>query len=70
MTTLAPSELLKHGDHVRIEFGYAQVEGIIKEVRGPIGAGGRQLYTVEFEFGGDEPYRMDLPAEKIDKMTT
>ncbi len=69
MTTLAVTKPLRSGDHVRIQFGYAQVEGIIQEVRGPIGAGGRNLYTVEFEFGADEPYRMDLPAEKIEKMT-
>ena len=56
---------LTRGDHVRIQFGYNPVEGIITEDRGPIGIGGRRLYTVEFDFGVEEPYKIDLPADKI-----
>ena len=66
MTATLALKPLKRGDHVRIQFGYAPVEGIITEERGPIGIGGRRLYTVEFEFGVEEPYRIDLPADEID----
>ena len=68
MAIMLAVEPLKRGDHVRIQFGYNPVEGIITEERGPIGIGGRYLYTVEFDFGVEEPYRIDLPADEIKKV--
>lgn len=59
---------LRRGDQVQIRFGHSLVRGIITEERGPIGAGGRELYTVEFEFGEGELYQIELPAESIKKV--
>lgn len=68
MATTLTRASLQSGDRVQISFGHSLVQGIITEERGPIGAGGRQLYTIEFEFGEGEPYQIELPADSIKKL--
>lgn len=57
----------RKGDRVRFQFSIYPVTGEVKEVRGPIGVGGRHLYLVAFRFGScpDELMEIELPAVKL-----
>ena len=52
---------------VKFRWGLRFVQGVVKEDRGPIGVGGRNLYLVEFrpEPQSDRPFLIELPAEQL-----
>lgn len=55
------------GQLVTFKYGTRDVQGVIKEDRGPIGMKGRILYLVEFRPETESPYlsRIELPAERL-----
>ncbi len=64
---LAKPRKFKVGDRVRFQYVFERLKGVIIEDRGPIGAGGRQLYTVRAKFDpttGSEIV-LELPAEEL-----
>lgn len=56
---------LKVGDRVRFTFGSREIEGDIVEDRGPIGVGGRRLYTVRAEMDPTDELLLELPADEL-----
>ncbi len=58
------------GQWVTFTYGTRDVQGIIKEDRGPIGMKGRVLYLVEFRPETESPYfsRIELPADRLKKI--
>jgi hypothetical protein len=58
--TLTPGML------VRVPFGPGTVNGRIIEDRGPVGARGRHLYTVEVPSDPDDPFLLVLAADDIE----
>ena len=57
----------RKGDKVVFRFGVRDVEGAVKEDRGPIGIKGRHLYLVEFrpESHSDDVTLVELPAAML-----
>jgi hypothetical protein len=54
------------GDRVKVPW-HPPVVGEIVEDRGPLGRGGRHLYTVSFPLTGvDEPMLVEFPAEELE----
>jgi hypothetical protein len=58
------------GQLVAFKYGTRDVQGIVKEDRGPIGMKGRVLYLVEFRHETESPYvsRIELPADRLKKV--
>ncbi len=57
------------GQLVNFQFGTRDVQGIVKEDRGPIGMRGRVLYLVEFRQDAQSPElsNIELPADRLQK---
>jgi len=56
----------RKGDRVRFQLGTRWVQGSVTEDRGPIGVGGRRLYTVEFRTdGAAAPSHVELPGDDL-----
>ena len=56
----------RKGDRVQFWLVTRWVDGVVTEDRGPIGVGGRRLYTVDFRFSDSpEPRYVELPAEDL-----
>lgn len=57
----------RKGDRIIFRFGVADVQGVIREDRGPLGINGRHLYLVEFHLTApsDETRYVELPAEEM-----
>jgi hypothetical protein len=55
------------GQLVTFRYGSRQVQGVVKEDRGPIGIKGRVLYLVAFRRETDSPHvsHIELPAEQL-----
>ncbi len=60
------SVVIHIGDQVRFRLGSRTFTGQIREDRGPIGVGGRRLYSVHYELGKDNHYVIELPADQIE----
>jgi hypothetical protein len=58
-------------DRVQFRLSTDGVDGVVTEDRGPIGVGGRRLYTVQFR-PDDVPWpsRVELPAEDLRPIRT
>ena len=58
------------GQSVTFTYGTRDVQGVIKEDRGPIGMKGRVLYLVEFRPETESPYisRIELPADRLKRI--
>ena len=56
---------LKVGGRVRFRFGGRQVTGVIVEDRGPIGVGGRRLYTVRARLDSTVESTFEIPAHDL-----
>lgn len=58
------------GQFVAFKYGARDVQGVVKEDRGPIGMKGRILYLVEFRPETESPYvsRIELPADRLKKV--
>jgi len=63
-----PEPRFHKGDVVRFRFGLRLVQGVVKEDRGPIGKGGRRLYSVEFlpTAESNPPALIELPAVALE----
>ena len=55
----------KVGDRVRFRFGGRSKLGVIVEDRGPIGVGGRTLYTVRARADRWNELVLELPADDL-----
>jgi hypothetical protein len=56
----------RKGDRVQFQLGTRWVDGRVTEDRGPIGVGGRRLYSVEFRADdASGPRRVELPADDL-----
>lgn len=60
-------QTFRKGQLVTFKYGSRQVQGVVKEDRGPIGMKGRVLYLVEFRPEAESPYvsHIELPAEQL-----
>jgi hypothetical protein len=56
---------LKVGDPVRFSFGGRRFAGVIVEDRGPIAAGGLQLYAVRAQIDPASESMFELPADEL-----
>ena len=56
---------LKVGDRVRFSFGGRRVLGTIVEDRGPLAAGGRQIFAVRAKLDLAEESVFELPADEL-----
>lgn len=54
------------GDQVHVPFGARKVRATILEDRGPVGAGGRQIYRVELPMLYSEPLSVEVPEVEIE----
>jgi hypothetical protein len=59
-----PTEL-RVGDRVRFSFGGRRVLGTIVEDRGPLAAGGRQIFAVRAKLDLAEESVFELPADEL-----
>ena len=66
MATAASNKRFRNGDSVRFRLGTRQVEGRVKEDRGPIGIHGRRLYLVVFDVGGEAASQIELPPDQLE----
>ncbi len=57
------------GQRVTFKYGTRDVQGFVKEDRGPIGMKGRVLYLVEFRPESQSPCvsHIELPADRLKK---
>ncbi len=55
----------KVGDRVRFRFGGRAVVGVIVEDRGPLGAGGRFLYSVRIRLDRFSESTFEVPADEL-----
>lgn len=62
-----PETRFRKGDLVTFRVGITDVQGEIKEDRGPIGVKGRRLYLIEFPWDIDPVMirQVELPAEEF-----
>jgi hypothetical protein len=60
------SQAIQVGDKVRFWLSGRDQVGEVREDRGPIGVGGRQLYLVIFELGLGNQYQIELPAVDLE----
>ncbi len=58
------------GQRVNFKFGTRDMQGVVKEDRGPIGMKGRVLYRIEFRFDAEAPdlSYIELPADRLTKV--
>lgn len=54
------------GDEVRFSLAGRAVVGTVREDRGPIGVGGRRLYSISYEMGEGTLYSIELPRDEIE----
>jgi hypothetical protein len=54
------------GNLVRFQFGPKKVNGVVKEDRGRIGKGGRQLYLIQFSLEAPQQSIIELPADELE----
>jgi hypothetical protein len=53
------------GDRVKFRFGIDDVEGVVVEDRGILGAGGRRLYRITVTIEPSEPFFIEMPADQL-----
>ena len=53
------------GATVRFRYGIEEVNGVVKEDRGPIGVKGRRLYRIQFNAGPGYESEVELPADQL-----
>lgn len=63
---MAQKRVFHVGNMVRFHFGPNKVNGVVKEDRGPIGLGGRQLYLVQYSLEPDHQSAVELPADQLE----
>ncbi|MCI0638158.1 MAG: hypothetical protein L0Y72_19570 [Gemmataceae bacterium] len=63
---MAEKKHFRVGEVVRFLMGVNKVEGVIKEDRGPIGVGGRRLYSIQFTLDPDFQAVIELPAKDLE----
>ena len=58
------------GQLVTFKYGKRDVQGVVKEDRGPIGMKGRVLYLIAFRRETESPYfsHIELPADRLQKV--
>jgi len=61
-----PQTRFHKGDRVQFRLGTRNVQGQVKEDRGPIGIKGRHLYLVEFRAEPQSPSQIELPADQLE----
>jgi hypothetical protein len=63
-----PESRFRIGDIVGFKFGIHDVQGEIKEDRGPIGIKGRNLYLIEFLMSpqSESSSLIELPADRLE----
>ena len=62
---MASESDLRAGTPVQFRYGGTNVNGIVREDRGPIGRGGRRLYLIRFNPEPAYESEIELPAEQI-----
>lgn len=68
MAKTTAAKQFRRGDRVRFQMGTRWVDGRVTEDRGPIGVGGRRLYSVEFRpDDASGPRHVELPADDLRK---
>ena len=62
------AERIRKGDRVAFKLGRRSVEGVVKELRGPIGVQGRSMFRIEFSMGSEvlEPSFIELPEDELE----
>ncbi len=70
MKSAMSKQTLQVGQLVTFKYGTRDVQGVVKEDRGPIGMKGRVLYLVEFRAETESPYvsQIELPADRLKKV--
>jgi hypothetical protein len=71
MESAMSKQIFHVGESVTFKYGGTRdVQGVVKEDRGPIGMKGRVLYLVEFRRESQSPYvsRIELPADRLKKV--
>jgi hypothetical protein len=70
MESAMSKQTFQVGQLVSFKYGTRDVQGIVKEDRGPIGMKGRVLYLVEFRRETESPYisHIELPADRLKKV--
>ncbi len=60
-------QTFRNGQSVTFKYGSRLVQGVVKEVRGPIGVKGRVLYLIEFRQEAQSPdlSHIELPADRL-----
>lgn len=63
-------QTIQVGQLVTFKYGTRDVQGLVKEDRGPIGMKGRVLYLVEFRPETQSGYvsHIELPADRLQKV--
>ena len=56
---------IRVGDHVRFLLADREIDGVVVEDRGFIGARGRRLWAIEFKFLYTDPSIIELPEVDI-----
>lgn len=59
------SATFRVGDHVTFHYVNRTIRGIVSEVLGPIGVGGRRLYQVQVNDSTEEPGYFELPEAEL-----
>jgi hypothetical protein len=70
MESVMSKQTFQVGQLVTFKYGTRDVQGVVKEDRGPIGMKGRVLYLVEFRRDTESPYlsHIELPADRLKKV--
>ena len=60
-------QTFRNGQSVTFNYGSRWVQGVVKEVRSPIGVKGRVLYLIEFRQEAQSPdlSHIELPADRL-----
>jgi hypothetical protein len=62
---MASENEIRVGMTVQFSYGSYDVIGQVKEDRGPIGRGGRRLYSITFELDPGDRSVIELPADQL-----
>lgn len=70
MESAMSKQTIQVGQLVTFKYGTRNVQGLVKEDRGPIGMKGRVLYLVEFRPETQSGYvsHFELPADRLQKV--
>ena len=68
MSTTQKHTSFRVGDHVKFDYGQRQLNGVIVEARGGIGARGRHLFKVEVPMDPFDPMTLELAEDEIQAM--